>query len=880
MNTDKTPPGSFRMPEPSGIEGDENLPDDAAALRELDELLKKDTKPLRQSMSVLEDWGPEEEPAAAKAHSAPVKQDSPAEAIASTKVSGTAAAPTEKQEVPTRKTFLGALANGAGAFGAAIKGLVLQGKDAFIKTIYKQQFQSLQSNFKGDELSRTGSPSKREMLVRLTGILEKSPKCVLLTQAQCSSLKQYFEESKNEELLKNNDYKESREKAEALFEKLTQSGSLSESDVKELIIELKSLKDLEAIHSWFDGNRFNPSKDTQTTLNFQQRAVSDAVQALSSNLRLTPEQIASFTQYTNDVIAQSKSSLEEQVQQLREYTHGQKAQEEKELIDKISAARKNTPQEVDGLRQQLAQLREKRADLVAVIRRNSNAVIEKIFNPVQSFNALTQAQMHIAEPHYFEQVSQNLLADAVGRRIAQDISRANSSVTQEQMQAKLQKAQERANSVENLTEKVHDVSFAEASDKTLFKHARRSGATPDKTETIPLASSGYVAGCTSLTNFKNQNSQECTNEDRYLAMEMSVTLEGQTLTFPVFGIFDGHGEQGHRGSEFVAQRLPGFLQQQLQRYPAPLSDENIFNALREAFVACNDQFNKEFPGALYGSTAVLSVVLNGALWVANAGDSRAMLAHPDGTATALSADATPGDEKLAWQIEKREGRVSDNRLKAGDATLATAGAFGDFRFMGVSAVPKITRTPLADVPAGTKLILACDGLFDVANAGEVSQAVRAMAGKKPHEIAQTLASRARNATHSKAAGNTVSEEKITNVSNRLAKFIRNMNTIGDLQELFKYQVKNLTENSDKHALIEAIARGAKELPWAQDATQAAAIDSWLESLRKSYPLEKPQQTIGEQIRSFPSKLASLVKRTNASPVNKDDITVIVCDLSS
>jgi serine/threonine protein phosphatase PrpC len=57
--------------------------------------------------------------------------------------------------------------------------------------------------------------------------------------------------------------------------------------------------------------------------------------------------------------------------------------------------------------------------------------------------------------------------------------------------------------------------------------------------------------------------------------------------------------------------------------------------------------------------------------------------------------------------------------------LALARAIGD-RALGdaISARPKITVYPLNKIPKGTHLVLACDGIYDVASTKQVAAAVQ------------------------------------------------------------------------------------------------------------------------------------------------------------
>ncbi|THG15564.1 hypothetical protein TEA_029671 [Camellia sinensis var. sinensis] len=122
----------------------------------------------------------------------------------------------------------------------------------------------------------------------------------------------------------------------------------------------------------------------------------------------------------------------------------------------------------------------------------------------------------------------------------------------------------------------------------------------------------------------------------------------------VFGIFDGH--RGAAAAEFSAQALPGFLQS-LGSIKSP-SD-----ALLEAFVKTDVAFRNELDshrkskGVIQkdwhpGCTAIVALIVRNKLFVANAGDCRAMLCRA-GSAYALSKD------HVASCPEERERIISE-----------------------------------------------------------------------------------------------------------------------------------------------------------------------------------------------------------------------------
>lgn len=106
-----------------------------------------------------------------------------------------------------------------------------------------------------------------------------------------------------------------------------------------------------------------------------------------------------------------------------------------------------------------------------------------------------------------------------------------------------------------------------------------------------------------------------------------------------FGVFDGHGEYGAQCSQFVKRRLcENLLRDYRFRTDAVL-------ALHSAFVATNSQLHADsLDDSMSGTTAITILVRGKTIYVANTGDSRAVIAEKRGddiVAVDLSIDQTP-----------------------------------------------------------------------------------------------------------------------------------------------------------------------------------------------------------------------------------------------
>ena len=102
----------------------------------------------------------------------------------------------------------------------------------------------------------------------------------------------------------------------------------------------------------------------------------------------------------------------------------------------------------------------------------------------------------------------------------------------------------------------------------------------------------------------------------------------------LFGVYDGHGRVGEKVSEFVIQNLP---QQLLLRRET--LDKDPGQALSEAYLKVDDELAAE-PGVdatVSGTTAVTCLIKENHLWLANSGDSRAIVVRKKPGTSALEA---------------------------------------------------------------------------------------------------------------------------------------------------------------------------------------------------------------------------------------------------
>ncbi|KAL5558990.1 hypothetical protein UlMin_035201 [Ulmus minor] len=209
-----------------------------------------------------------------------------------------------------------------------------------------------------------------------------------------------------------------------------------------------------------------------------------------------------------------------------------------------------------------------------------------------------------------------------------------------------------------------------------------------------------------------------------------VKIQGHELG--LFAIYDGH----------LGDSVPAYLQKNL--FPNILKEEEFWvdpnRAISKAYER-TDQAILSHSSDLGrgGSTAVTAILINGQrLWVANVGDSRAVLSR-GGQAIQMSIDHEPNTER--GSIENKGGFVSNmpGDVPRVNGQLAVSRAFGDKSLKShLRSDPDVEDTTVdnnTDI-----LILASDGLWKVmANQEAVDIARKA---KDPLKAAKQLTAEA------------------------------------------------------------------------------------------------------------------------------------------
>ncbi|CAI7775811.1 unnamed protein product [Closterium sp. NIES-54] len=196
-------------------------------------------------------------------------------------------------------------------------------------------------------------------------------------------------------------------------------------------------------------------------------------------------------------------------------------------------------------------------------------------------------------------------------------------------------------------------------------------------------------------------------EDAHVAVDdLSQAIGDVAVAHPraFYGIFDGHG--GDAAAQFARQKLLGHV---VRDAAFPL---HVGSALRNAFLRTDRELETartaEGHAMDSGTTALAVLLLGRSLYVANAGDCRAVLCRR-GQAVELSRDHRAACQHERARVERAGGWVVDDYL---NDQLAVTRALGDWHIEGL----KTRRSSAAAAPDSAGAAGAA-GAVDAATSG-------------------------------------------------------------------------------------------------------------------------------------------------------------------
>ncbi|EUB56482.1 Integrin-linked kinase-associated serine/threonine phosphatase 2C [Echinococcus granulosus] len=199
---------------------------------------------------------------------------------------------------------------------------------------------------------------------------------------------------------------------------------------------------------------------------------------------------------------------------------------------------------------------------------------------------------------------------------------------------------------------------------------------------------------------------------------------GEAQRIGLFGIFDGHG--GARAAQFAKQRITEQLSTKFPSGGLSQIEKDIKRITIDIYKKTDEEFLKEAsrqrPHWKDGSTATTVLLVNNTLYIANIGDSAAVMARrreaEGGGKTALESlaglrltrDHTPLDPGERERLTRISNiRIIDGRV---NGQLEVSRSFGDYQFKrhGVSCLPDVKKYELVG-GRDRFMLIACDGLW-------------------------------------------------------------------------------------------------------------------------------------------------------------------------
>ena len=191
-------------------------------------------------------------------------------------------------------------------------------------------------------------------------------------------------------------------------------------------------------------------------------------------------------------------------------------------------------------------------------------------------------------------------------------------------------------------------------------------------------------------------------EDRVLFSSFIAKIDGCEIEVSLSAVFDGHG--GSACAEHAVKNIADILKKNLEQ--CERSDEGIWNALTQSYVELTESFTENVPG----TTANVAVMIGSDLWIANAGDSTALVLDDQGNIIRLSEPTLLSDNRYAEEVKQRFGKVvMDEELQLRvNGILTVPVAIGNRWANGaISSRPSIVKL---ESPKNVTLIQYSDGV--------------------------------------------------------------------------------------------------------------------------------------------------------------------------
>eukprot|EP01083_Nonionella_stella_P098310 276440_1 len=304
-----------------------------------------------------------------------------------------------------------------------------------------------------------------------------------------------------------------------------------------------------------------------------------------------------------------------------------------------------------------------------------------------------------------------------------------------------------------LSKKMNNLSMSENKRKKNPRKMRKRLSISDGNGQSPLLLDGYRAKKEQTASTDNYSDTEDSGSKTKLFKSYSMKTKVGVVPFnpnkvnqdraimvpilpnsasAMFGVFDGHGMNGHDVSSYLTKQMPKWYSQHKNWTKQPQK------SLTDSFSWLTENLGKSNINCTFsGTTAVVTIMDAASFYTANVGDSRTVLAREEkgGTlaAIALSFDQKPDNEQEKIRIEKKNGRVEPCKGPMGEYIgphrvwlkhqempgLAMSRSFGDdvATSVGVHSEPEIITTKREKTDRF--IVTASDGIWEFLSNEEV-----------------------------------------------------------------------------------------------------------------------------------------------------------------
>lgn len=215
------------------------------------------------------------------------------------------------------------------------------------------------------------------------------------------------------------------------------------------------------------------------------------------------------------------------------------------------------------------------------------------------------------------------------------------------------------------------------------------------------------------------------NEDNHVIFLNSEEQDKSFLNINFFAVFDGHG--GNKISKFLKDNMLNyFIRKYTSKSPFDLTKSQYESYIIQVFDHLQTKLKIQYKNIAehIGSTALVAInyidnAKRNNLFIANVGDSRAMICNVHNIANPLTKDHKPHVVEEKNRIHDLDGTIEFDGDDWRIGNLSLARAFGD-----LDTSPYVSHKPdiyKYNVQKNDKfIVLSCDGLWDVLSNQDVA----------------------------------------------------------------------------------------------------------------------------------------------------------------